>query len=203
MQVSEVEKSVDVAGLVFLEDVAFIIWDWEWIHEDFDSASDTEPAMSIESTPDNESEDDEDSDAVVPVNCSVNVMTHTLTFKCMGSTKEQRYQNILRQVSQILCTDAVVPCRITKEPGNPIDSRAIAFECNIDGKWQIIGYVVKEALEEVHQAIEAKKILEVAIDWVKFQLFWRAPGWYAGIKITREGKWSSVAMQSQSSKVHH
>lgn len=36
---------------------------------------------------------------------------------------------------------------------NPKDSKAICFECFTDGKWHGIGYVVKEALDSVHSAL--------------------------------------------------
>lgn len=93
-------------------------------------------------------------------------------------------------------------CRLMPEPTNPVDSQAIAFESEIDGVWHVIGYVVKEALSDVHDALAAKKVISVSFDWVKYQLYWRAPGWYAGIKITRLGKWSSTVMHCHSSKVH-
>ena len=40
---------------------------------------------------------------------------------------------------------------LVPEPENPQDSKAIAFKCKVDGKWCVIGYVVREALDVVHQ----------------------------------------------------
>ena len=33
---------------------------------------------------------------------------------------------------------------------NLIDSKAIAFKCQIADEWQTIGYIVREALDPVH-----------------------------------------------------
>ena len=83
----------------------------------------------------------------------------------------------------------------------PMDSQAIAFKCKVDGAWYPIGYVVKEALSEVHAAINDKAITNVAFSWVKFVIYWKKPGWYAGINITRIGEWSHKVVTSQSAKM--
>ena len=43
-----------------------------------------------------------------------------------------------------------VPVRIEHEPDNPYDSKAIAFKCLLNCKWQRIGYVVRECLDNMH-----------------------------------------------------
>ena len=76
------------------------------------------------------------------------------------------------------------------EPTNPVDARAIAFSCELDGKWERIGYVVREALEAVHDAVSNNRILSVKFDWVKYIVHWRSGmGWYAGIRIAKSGEW--------------
>lgn len=179
--------------LTLIEDVVFVIWDWEWIEQD--SGSDMSAASIL--APALDSEDDNSDDA--PDSSEV---THSVTFKCMGSTKELRYQEYLAKIAQRRSKGEVVPCRLKPEPTNPVDSQAIAFETEVDGVWQIIGYVVKEALCDVHKALAAKKVISVSFDWVKYQLYWRAPGWYAGINVTRLGKWSSTVIHSHSFKAH-
>ena len=52
-----------------------------------------------------------------------------------------------------------VPIELRPKPTNPKDSQAIAFVCLIDGKWEKIGYVVCEALSDVHAAIKKRKVL--------------------------------------------
>jgi len=68
------------------------------------------------------------------------------------------------------------------------DTNAIAFMCKVEDDWEKIGYIVKEALDDVHKAINANKIISVSFQWIK-KLFTRTPGWYAGI---RSGDWSDV-----------
>jgi len=56
---------------------------------------------------------------------------------------------------------------------------------------------VKEALDDVHSAINDKKILRVKFDWIKFIVHFKRPGWYAGIRMTQSGEWSQTVLQSQ------
>ena len=60
--------------------------------------------------------------------------------------------------------------------------------CKLDKSWERIGFVVQEALDEVHEAIRNKKILGVSFDYIKYIVEFKKPGWYAGIKITRNGE---------------
>jgi len=90
-----------------------------------------------------------------------------------------------------------VPVKLEKEPSNPVDSRAVAIMCCINDVWERIGYIVKEALDDVHMAIEQKKILKIQFDWIKFIVHYKKPGWYAGIMITRNGDWSPTVLRSR------
>ena len=45
-----------------------------------------------------------------------------------------------------------------------MDARAIAFMCYVDQEWERFGYVVQEALDDVHTTIDEKKILDVRFD---------------------------------------
>ena len=49
--------------------------------------------------------------------------------------------------------------KIKLEPDNAVDSKEIIFQCELDGAWVTIGYVVQEALDELHEALAAKKIM--------------------------------------------
>ena len=49
-----------------------------------------------------------------------------------------------------------VPVKIETEPKKPYDSKAI---CMVDGSWCRIGYIVREVLDEVHEAIADGHIL--------------------------------------------
>ena len=83
-----------------------------------------------------------------------------------------------------------------KEPNNPVDARVVAFMYHVDQEWERIGYVVQEALDDVHCAMNEKKILNVQFDWIKFVVHFKRPGWYAGIIITRSGEWSQTVLRS-------
>ena len=48
---------------------------------------------------------------------------------------------------------------IHHEPDNPMDSKAIALECQIENQWKVIGYVAREALDATHRALETNVIL--------------------------------------------
>jgi len=47
---------------------------------------------------------------------------------------------------------ANVSVKIEPEPTNPYDSKAICFKCFVGGLWCRIGYIVREVLDEVHEA---------------------------------------------------
>ena len=89
-----------------------------------------------------------------------------------------------------------------QEPNNPVDAKAVSFMCLIDGKWHKIGYVVKEALDDVHAALFCNAIKDVKFAWVKFRIdFHRSgPAFYAAVDITRKGYWSPVVRNPASTK---
>ena len=203
-----------------LEDAALVIWEWKFMDgTELDYGSDDEDSLDedvtvIPETPppyasdeeekaedktENSGEENEnanaESDSILPV-------THTVTFKCIGCTKENAYQEILKCIAQMQHRGEDVPCKIQPEPENPIDSEAIAFKCKLDDQWHTIGYVVKEVLKEVHEALAQNKVTNVSIDWVKFVIYWKTPGWFAGIKITKIGEWSRTVVMSQSARMH-
>ena len=120
-------------------------------------------------------------------------VTHSVVFKCIGSTKESTYQDTL--ALEKLVVGEAVPVRFKKEPNNPMDSRAIAFECKLGNEYVRIGYVVREALDAVHDAIDQQKILKVEFDYVKFVVQFKDRGWYAGISITRIGQWPTHVLR--------
>ena len=196
--------------LVFVDGVAFVIWKWEWVNEHYEYASDGESRTSTEIIPEtpplhgSDHDNGEEPSLCLDGATALKVcpqVTHTVTFKCIGTTKENKYQENLARISQLRIRGIIVPCRVKAEPNNPYDSKPIAFECQVDGVWCIIGYVVREALDELHDAMAGKKITQVSLAWVKFQLFWSAIGWYAGVNITCSGQWSLTILRCQSSIV--
>lgn len=86
--------------------------------------------------------------------------------------------------------------RIEPELRNPYDSGA--FLCFVEGPWQRIRYIVREAVKEVHAVITAGDILWVKFVHVKYLIQWyrSAPGFYACINIVRRDEWSHTCIQS-------
>ena len=93
-----------------------------------------------------------------------------------------------------------VEVKLVPEPDNPYDSKAIAFHCKVDGNWCLIGYVVREVLDTVHQAIKEKKIIYSKFAWVKYRVVWlrSGPGFYAGVNIALDGEWPTIVTQHAS-----
>lgn len=172
------------------------MWDWSWIQQE-DSSDDPTNASSEDSS--NESEessadlksDNEDDASSIPA------ITHTVVFKCIGNTKEIRYQEVLALANKKRKEGMDVLVKLEREPSNPVDARAIAIMCKVNQTWERIGYIVKEALDEVHAAIAENKILNVQFDWIKYVVHFKKPGWYAGIMITKNGEWSQTVLRSR------
>lgn len=143
-----------------------------------------EELETIDSPGESDVDSDKDSD-----------ITHSVVFKCMGTVKEVEYQTILSKVAKQMDEGQTVPVRLNKEPDNAYDSRAIAFLCKANHHWERIGYVVRDALEAVHQAMDCNELLEIHFDWVKYIVHFKQHGWYAGIVITKKGNWPSSVMR--------
>lgn len=171
LQVGELRDNLNLDGFKFQpSNKGLVIWRWKWTDKDdmfeyTDSSDDEEitvipetpPAVSDEEEQVKEEEKEEDCDGF-HLGFSP-IVTHTVTFKCMGTTKEDRYQETLACVAQLTSAGHEVRCKLQAEPENPFDSRAIAFRCEVDSSWHTTGYVVKEALDDVHEALLAKKLL--------------------------------------------
>ena len=65
-----------------------------------------------------------------------------------------------------------VPLRVNHELDNPIDSKAVTFECHIENEWKVIGYVVQKALDALHKALETEAITEIKFQWIKCIVHW-------------------------------
>ena len=90
-----------------------------------------------------------------------------MTFKCIGANCSPNYQATLKKASELLREGDNVPVKLVPELDNPMDSKAIAFKCQIGEKWFTIGYVVSEALDHVH-----KEMMRI----ISSQLSFRGPG---------------------------
>ena len=76
----------------------------------------------------------------------------------------------LKTVSGVLQAGTSVPVKVIPEPNNPFDSRALAFQCLIDNKWQLIGYLIKELCDIVHEAIADGSIISARFAWVRYKV---------------------------------
>ena len=136
-QESEFSQSLGVSNLSLRNHEVLIIWKWTWEEEDEEA----------EVTPPSEQYDNSDS---LPSNAEAE--SHSLVFKCVGSTKDGIYQDVLKMAAELEDKGENVPVRVQHEPDNPMHSKAIAFECHIENEWKVIGYVVREALDALHKA---------------------------------------------------
>ena len=117
----------------------------------------------------------------------------TATFKCIGVTRSPSYQEALKKANKMILEGNTVAVRVVP------DSRAISFPCQLDQKWHIIGYVVREVCDCVHDTISSKSIISTKFAWVKFKVVrTTGPGYYAAIRITRRGIWPPTVHQSAS-----
>jgi len=177
-----------------------VIWEWIWEDDVTHASSQDENVSHIsetnithvsDSSVNGHQEEDSiknDSDAT---NCAEEIQ-HTVTFKCIGVKYVPNSKETLRKVSQLLLQGDIVPVNIYPEPNNPRDSRAIVFKCWLDDQWHKIGYIVTEALDDVHKARDQGEIINVSFKWAQFLSVWSdsGPGYYGGINITKRGQWS-------------
>ena len=181
----------------------FVAWRWEWSPDESDAVSETSSVANTHSDSDFSESPNDSGHEADPESFESTQVTHTVTFKCIGCTREHQYQEILALAHGRLKQNTDVPVRLFHEENNRYDSRALAIQCQPDGdEWKRIGYIVKEALEETHKAIQEKKIVNVRFGWIKFITDWRlsGPGFFAGINITRIGDWSSNIIKCSSSR---
>ena len=193
----EFDRCLPVAGKMLYnsgsgQDQVLVFWRWNWQdsappEEDrSDSGEDSDEGCCSDSEggEDTSTEDDDaDFDSTL--------VTHSVIFKCVGVTKDTHSQEILAIAAQKLKKQEQITVCLRKEANNPKDSRAIAFDCKLTSKWERIGYVVREALDSVHHAMDTDHITSVQFAWIRFITHWSrsGPGWYCGIKITKRGEW--------------
>ena len=194
-------RGVDVVGfqLTAYGGELFVVWNWSVadMHDDNESAGDT-------CTVDNSVCSDQEQEEMVDDDRKSSNNTeeiHSVVFKCIGSTKEPRYQEVLAEAALKRRDEEVIEVRIQPEPLNAYDSRAIAVECFTGSHWERVGYLVREVLDSVHQTLQDSDIVSVELKWVKFITHWTrsCPGWYCGINITRKGGlWSNDVLRCRS-----
>ena len=111
-------KSIDIAELSIPSDGVLVIWEWNWMAGEKTQESDTSRSPSEAEILSSDAEEDRNQPALTTV-------THTVTFKVIGCTREQVYQEILRNVRDTLEQGHDVPILLTPEATNSVDSKAI------------------------------------------------------------------------------
>ena len=61
---------------------------------------------------------------------------HLIIFKCIGTTKEEKYQHVLAKVAHARKNNIDVKTQIVLEPHNPVDAKAVAFRIFMENKWE-------------------------------------------------------------------
>ena len=194
---------MDVSLLKIPPQGVFIIWEWLWEDNvDHVSETDSEKIRELSASIDSPSGDSCDENDVSDENSPESLPVHTVTFKCIGCTRDLTYQSVLKKVSGKLSAKEIIPVNLFPEPDNKNDSRAIAFKCFIDDQWQVIGYVVKEALDDVHSALGSNEIVNIQFAWARYLVTWTrsGPGYFAGINISKRGRWSTIVCQVASTR---
>ena len=108
---------------------------------------------------------------------------------------------MLEKANTLLQAGNNVKVGVFPEPTNPVDSKAIAIKCLLDDhQWYRIGYIVREILDDVNDALASNAITEVKFGWLKYRIDFKrsGPGFYAAIDITRKGCWSPAVCRAAS-----
>ena len=170
------------------------MWKWDWATQN--------PTPSFSECLDVDDGDKETNDCEESHQTGNTSVVDTVRFKVIGATRDKKHQDALEAANEAVRSGEEVHVSLKKEPKNPVDSMAIALMCYVQKKWQRIGYIVREALDDVHEAISDNSIKAVKLAWVKFRIdiHGSGPGFYAGVDITRQGKWSSAVHASASTK---
>ena len=183
-------------------DKVFILWKWEWEEKHFTEADGSSSSCSGHITDESEGSDGSKKVEDNETEQHVDDIKHSVVFKCVGVTKNAHSQKLLAEISKKLRNQENVPVRLQPEPTNPKDSCAIVFECDLTSNhtWKPIGYVVREALQDVHLALQRGDIISVQFAWVRYITHWSSsgPGWYCGIIVTKKGLWSKEVVQHRS-----
>ena len=85
----------------------------------------------------------------------------------MYGNKNQDHQDVLEMINDLMMLGNEVKVDMFAEPINPVDTKAIAFKFLLDDcQWHRFGYVVKEALDDVHSALASGQITDICFGWV-------------------------------------
>lgn len=193
-QVDEFSKDSDVSNLTPIGEYGLLIV-WQWVENNEEDDDGGQSCGSEHLNQDGSLSTDSDLEEDKPT-------LSTVTFKCIGVTRSDCYQEALKKASKLMQEGNSVPVKVIPEPTNPYDSRAISFQCQLYQKWHVIGYVVSELCESVHDAISSNSIVSTTFAWAKLKVVrTTGPGYYAAINITRKGVWPPIVHRSVVSRI--
>ena len=152
-----------------------IVWKWAWENETSSTDHDSDNGEDEGDSKDGDNPECDQVNTETSMVCVSNA-NYTVTFKCIGSVRDVACQEALCTARDRLQEGFTVQVRLNPEPHNRFDSEAIAFQCNLDGQWKRIGYVVREALSEVHAALSDSSITDVKFSWIKYIVNWTRSG---------------------------
>lgn len=170
-----------------MNDAILIVWKCKLIQNGSETEQEEESVIEDDKSGSKWSGGCEKEDLTSNCDC----VPHTIVFKCIGAARDTHSQVALRTACVRMASGWTIPVRMRPEPTNIVDSQAIVFECELNGKWDKVGYVVTDILSEVHAAIRANLIISVNIKCIKYGTHWTrsGPGYLAGISVTKSGPW--------------
>ena len=122
--------SVNLSNFHLPPQGVLVAWLWDWQEESKnDTPADVESREQHNPYLQSESESDKSDNKTTQL--SLPTRTHTVTFKCVGSTHDPCAQECLNKVSKLLREGKTVEVKIVPEPNNQYDARAIAFHCKV------------------------------------------------------------------------
>ena len=192
----EFSKEADVSTLHPIDGHGFlIVWQWVDVEEKDDEDCDSVVDAGYVATKGETLSTDSDTDGEDNVSDKLS----TVTLKCIGVTRDPSYQESLLSAHRLLNEGKNVPVKLVPEPTNPYDSRAISIQCEIGGNWKIVGYVVREICDNIHQALDSNSVTSTKFAWIKYKIIRKTgPGYYAAVEVTRKGEWPPTVMRSAS-----
>ena len=107
MQVTEFERGIDSKDLTLADNCVFVIWKLPWGSVEAQASDDESTNITV--IPETPPRTDSDDNSLVNAAADLDVtdesecaqITHSVTFKCIGSTKEQQNLEALACIAQL------------------------------------------------------------------------------------------------------
>ena len=163
--VEEFCKGAPAHHLNHPEEGVDLVWKCDWIMPLLTLAGDITPPMNggseCESGRDHEEHTDESGQEDHEKQTDDELAHYTVLFKCIGTTRDHRQQAALERANELLQAKKDDTVALVPEPTR--DAKAIAIKCLLDNsQWHRIGYIVCEALDDVHAALQTNAIVSVS-----------------------------------------